>query len=274
MTARLARTYPRWAQSASVEQRNGEMKDRDERTTMIRIVLLIAMLLLAAPGSYAADGGNGWKTEFAPYLWLATVSGDFTTNGLPVSISESLSDVRDVLDFGGMLAVESTKNRAAILFDTSYVRISDGRSTSGLHMTESVTELAGAYAALVPEKTGLSLDVLAGLRYWYVENKVNQLGFVQSGSHDWIDQFLGARARWALTKQLLLVVRGDVGGFGVESKWSWNLVGTVQYSFSESFSAGVGYRALYGRYETGDFSNQFKYDATLAGPVVGANFAF
>ncbi len=240
---------------------------------MVRAVI-IAFVLCSASAAYAAEEGSGWKTEIAPYLWLATVSGDFTTNGLPVSITETISDARDVLNFGGMLAVESSKNRAAILFDTSYVKISDGRSTSGLHMTQSVTELAGAYTAIVPEQTGIALDVLAGLRYWYVDNKVNQLGFVQSGSHDWIDQFLGARVRWDLTKQLLLVLRGDVGGFGVESKWSWNVIGTVQYSFSETLGVAVGYRALYGRYQDGDFSNQFKYDATVAGPVVGLAFRF
>lgn len=234
----------------------------------------MAVLLLTGRGTYAADAEHGWKTDIAPSVWLAGVSGDFTTNGLPVSISESLADVPDVLNFGGMLAVESTKDRAAILFDTAYVKLSDGRTFSGLHMTESVTGLAGAYTAIVPENGGLALDVLAGLRYWYVEDTVNNIGLVQSGSHDWIDQFVGVRARWTLTKDLLLAVRGDVGGFGVESKWSWNAVATVQYSLSDLFSIGVGYRALYGHYETGDFATQFKYAATVAGPVVGAAFRF
>jgi hypothetical protein len=247
--------------------------DHDRRKTIIKAILLAAVLLFIAAGAYA-DTASGWKTEVAPYAWLAGVSGDFTTNGLPVSISESLSDIPDVLNFGGMLVVESTKNRAAILFDTAYIKLSDGRTTSGLHMTESVTELAGAYTAIVPESTGVALDVLAGLRYWYVKDTVNNIGLVQSGSHDWVDQFLGIRARWSLTKELLLALRGDVGGFGVESKWSWNAVATVQYSLSDLFSIGAGYRALYGRYENGDFSSQFKYAATLSGPFLGVAFKF
>ena len=244
------------------------------KTTIIVIAFFGVVLLGTGGGAHAADSGNGWKTEIAPYAWLAGVHGDFTTNGLPVHISESLSDVPDVLDFGGMLVVESTKDRAAILFDTAYVKLSDSRTTDGLNMTESVTELAGAYTALLPKSSGLALDVLAGIRFWYVKDEVSVPGITEAGSQQWIDQFVGARARWLLTKNLLLVVRGDVGGFGVESKWSWNAIGTIQYSFADRVSAAAGYRALYGHYETGDASNEFRYKATMAGPVFGVSFRF
>jgi hypothetical protein len=161
---------------------------------MIRVGPLIAVLLLTGAGAYAADTGNDWRTEIAPYVWLAGVSGDFTTNGLPVHINESFSDIPDVLDFGGMLAVESTKDRAAILFDTAYIKLSDSSTSTGLNMTASVTEIAGAYTALVPERTGLALDVLAGIRYWNVKNEVSNPGIDEAGRQDWFDQFLGARA--------------------------------------------------------------------------------
>ncbi len=235
---------------------------------------LVVVLFLAGSLATAAETGNGWKTEVAPYAWFAGVSGDFTTNGLPVSISESLADVPDVLDFGGMLAVESTKEKAAILLDTVYVKLSDGRTTSGLDLTGSITGLAGAYTVLPAEKGGLAVDVLAGLRFWYVKDTVGNIGLNQAGSQSWIDQFLGARARWAPTKELLLVLRGEVGGFGIESKWSWNAVATIQYSLSDQFSINAGYRALYGHYDQGDFTNEFKYDATLSGPVIGVLFGF
>jgi hypothetical protein len=70
------------------------------------------------------------------------------------------------------------------------------------------------------------------------------------------------------------VLRGDVGGFGVESKWSWNAVGTIRYGFSDRFSACAGYRALYGHYEHWDASDKFEYKATLAGPVIGVALGF
>jgi hypothetical protein len=241
---------------------------------MIPAGLLIAVLLLTGRMTYAADADQGWKTEIAPYAWFAGVSGDFTTNGLPVSIGESLSDIPDVLDFGGMLTVESTKDRAAILLDTVYVKVTDSRTSTSLDLTESVTGLAGAYTVLPAEKGGLAVDVLAGLRFWYVKDTIGNVGLNQAGSQSWIDQFLGARARWALMKDLLLVLRGEVGGFSVESKWSWNAVGTLQYSLSDSFSIGAGYRGLYGHYETGDYYSKFKYSGTVSGPVIGVAFRF
>jgi hypothetical protein len=250
------------------------MKDQDRKKTMIRAGLLIAVLLLTGSGAYAADAGNGWKTEVAPYAWLAGVNGDISVNGLSAHMNESLSDIPDVLDFGGMLVVESAKDRAAILFDTAYVKLSDSRASTSLNMTQSVTELAGAYTAIVPESTGLALDVLAGIRYWNVNNEVSTAGLSQAGRQDWFDQFLGARARWALAKNLLLAVRGDVGGFGVESKWSWNAIATIQYSVSDWVSIGAGYRALFGHYEHSDASGNFRYSATLAGPIIGMSFGF
>lgn len=243
-------------------------------TATVFRALFIFVFLFTGAGAYAADEGRGWKTEITPYAWLSGVSGDFTVNGQSAHISESLSDVPDVLDFGGMLVVESTKNRAAILFDTAYVKLSDSRTSTILDLTESVTGIAGAYTVLVPEGAGVALDVLAGIRYWYVKSEVSIAGLDQAGHQDWVDQFLGARARWALSKKLLLAVRGDIGGFGVESKWSWNAIGTIQYSISDRVSATAGYRSLYGRYKHGDASNKFEYKATLAGPVIGMSFRF
>ena len=47
------------------------------------------------------------------------------------------------------------------------------------------------------------------------------------------------------TINLLLVMRGDVGGFSVGSKFTWNASAVLGYSISRVVSLGLGYRALY-----------------------------
>ena len=61
-----------------------------------------------------------------------------------------------------------------------------------------------------------------------------------------------------------------VGGFGVASDLTWQLVGTLEYQFSDWFAARAGYRHLKVDYEDGGFV----WDVDLSGPIVGATFRF
>ncbi len=246
---------------------------------MIRRTSLAAMALAAvlAFGGATSAADGGWKTDVAPYAWLAGMSGDVTVKGQSAHVNESFSDISQFLDFGGMLHAESRKNKGAILFDAAYIKLSDDRTLIKVAMTESIVELGGALQVLGPESgLGFALDVLAGGRYLYMKSDVNVFGTIdRAGRQDWIDPFVGARVRWGLTKNLLLVVRGDVAGIAGGSESSWNAVGTVSYSVTDSFSAGAGYRAFYDHYEHGNgILDKFEYNANMKGPFVGVGFTF
>jgi hypothetical protein len=237
---------------------------------------MVALFLFAGAEAYAADAEGSWETTVAPYVWFAGISGDITVDGIPSRINESFSDISKYLDFGGMLFVESRKDRVAILLNTAYIKLSDSSILVKENMTESITELGLAYQILGPESgPGLALDVLGGGRYWYMKSEINLFGTINlSGRQDWIDPFVGARVRWGLTKNLLLVVQGDVGGFNVGSDSSWQAVGTIVYGFSDWFGVGAGYRALYDHYENGGYLDKFEYNATMKGPFIGVAFVF
>lgn len=63
---------------------------------------------------------------------------------------------------------------------------------------------------------------------------------------DWVDPLVGARIRhqWRLGHERML--RGDVGGFGAGSEFSWNVL--TAYSFCAqngvTYTGLLGYRAL------------------------------
>ena len=69
-------------------------------------------------------------------------------------------------------------------------------------------------------------------------------------------------------------MRGDVGGFSVGSKFTWNASAVLGYSISRVVSLGLGYRALYVDYESGSGSNKFEYKVTMYGPMVGVGSYF
>ncbi len=94
---------------------------------------------------------------------------------------------------------------------------------------QAIVEFGGTYEVWSGPSPGLTgsaaLDLLAGGRYWHQD--VSASGFLslgsptreteRSGSVDWVDPFVGARLRQQLAPGESLMLRADVGGFGVGS---------------------------------------------------------
>lgn len=257
----------------------------------------------------AASVQDKWEFEITPYFWMAGLRGDLTVKGVPADIGMSFSDIMSDFNFGGQLHVEARKRKWGIFLDATYMDLGtdvDGaRYTTGpggvlqvekyldagIRMREWLVEFGGAYRfAQVPlegNKDRMMLfDLIGGGRYWYLYSDID-VGIVLqdngsvvsryisgSGSKQWIDPFIGLRTGFQLSKNFMIVLRGDVGGFSVGSKFSWNASGYFMYSPSETVSLLAGYRALYVNYEDGSGSNKFKYDVTMQGPAIGLTFQF
>jgi len=64
--------------------------------------------------------------------------------------------------------------------------------------------------------------------------------------------------------------RGDIGGFGAASDFTWNVQGGIGYHFNKTWSAHMQYKALsvdYDNDKTG--TNSFAYDTITHGPLLG-----
>ena len=125
------------------------------------------------------------------------------------------------------------------------VRGGEATATFGANVkadyTLAIIEAGGAYAIWSRGRQGsagaTAFDVLAGARYWHQEVDVSadltgtldrsglaisgNRAIASSGSVDWVDPFVGARLRHQLAPGEEIVVRGDVGGFGVGSQFTW-----------------------------------------------------
>lgn len=139
-----------------------------------------------------------------------------------------------------------------------------------------------------------SIDVLAGARYWHQDMAINLAvtgtlvldGLVVSGgraiarqgSVDWVDPLVGLRVRHQLAPGQELMLRGDIGGFDVGSKFSWNLMGAYSFDIGVrhgvSWSGLLGYRALSVDYESGSGLNRYEYDVLQHGPILGLTARF
>ena len=91
---------------------------------------------------------------------------------------------------------------------------------------------------------------------------------------DWVDPYFGLLWQWKIAEKWGTRLRGDIGGFGIGSDLTWNLVGLVDFKPWKHVSLFGGYRVLYQDYSTGSGTSKFAYDATMHGPALGLNITW
>ena len=165
----------------------------------------------------------------------------------------------------------------------------------------AIVEAGGAYEIWSRGSQGspgsTAFDFLAGARYWHQDVDVSAdvtgtvalngpLGITvtgnravaKSGSVDWVDPFVGARVRQQLAPGQEIVLRGDVGGFGAGSQFSWEAIATYNWLLGVTHGIPVdgyvGFRALSADYSQGSGTSKFGFDGVIYGPVIGATMRF
>jgi hypothetical protein len=147
----------------------------------------------------------------------------------------------------------------------------------------------------VPSMHSTAIDVVAGARYWYLKPDVDltvtgtinlpALGISRTGSGrvsgkktiDWWDPYIGLRLRQQRGPGKELVLRGDIGGFGVGSDFTWHVNGGYNFNtkiLGYDASAMIGYRALYVDYSEGRGANRLRFDWLWHGPTMGLTFTW
>lgn len=218
---------------------------------------------------------SGWTFSFAPYLWMAGLSGDVAQFGLPeVHVDASFSEIFDHLDFGAMAIGEARYGPYSIFGDVMYTKISgQGGTPKGFLATDvelSSETFAGFLGAgyAVFEDSSARLDVVGGLRVWSVESELSFHGGILDGRSTtddatWVDGLVGFKGTYAITPEVYLTGWGLVGAGGADL--DWDVAAAIGYRFADNVSAVAGYRAL-----GVDYSNDgFVFDIVQQGPMLG-----
>jgi hypothetical protein len=230
----------------------------------------------------ATTPAGGWSFGLTPYLWIAGLKGDVAAlpGTPPVSVDANFGDIIENADFAFMLAAEARHGRWGIVADMSYLSLSvDGDTRGPLFGAAEVESrtffatVAGAYR--VAAEGGFILDVLAGARVWYVDTEIDlSAGLLPArsvqDSEVWADPVIGLRGSVELGRGFFLAGVADVGGFGLASDFTWQILGTLDYRFNDWILVRAGYRHLEVDYE----SDGFVWDVQMSGPILGATFRF
>lgn len=266
------------------------------------LVLLVSALTPATAADLApAPDTNEWRFTLAPYVWGVGLSGDVGLFGKgPVDVDIPFSDILENLNFAAMGVAEAHNGTWGVFVDLNYTSLSADKSrsrsferellqqeisvtaevTASADIKEFIATFMGQWRAVDSDQ--MTLDVMAGARYWNIENDITARGQLDvgpitiikqlSGSDgaSWVDPMVGVKSRIDTDTAFYFTGWGMVGGFGIGSDFNWDVMGGVGYEWTDHFSTVLGYRALGVDYQ----DDGFVYDVVQQGVALGAVFNF
>jgi hypothetical protein len=258
------------------------MKPHAVLACTIALALLSGSLLASPRGSGQSedvgprDDPDRWRFEFVPYIWLASLDGTIGLDPLPtVRIAADLPDSLVNLDFAIADSFTARKGRWAIFSDITFTKLGVDETVSSSHVEIDSgllwASLAGGYA--VVDAPGGRVELLAGARYALLDNDGESEGSVTastSADEDWLDPLVGFNARAELADRLSVGLLANVGGFGVGSDLSYELLPRVSYAFNDIINLHAGYRLLSLDFDSSDV----QYDVREFGWMLGVGFNF
>lgn len=261
---------------------------------------------------------SGWSTSFTTYGWLTFLTGSSTVKGHTVDINVNPIQVLEHLERMPWFSYLELRNgRFSVYNDAMYAYLGASGSVAkttpnatlgvraSIGFEQAIIETGVTYELYRVDSGGsfkdpltaasfTAVDVIAGARYWYQSldasfnltvaadvdgiERVGTRGVARSGSVDWVDPLVGLRVRRQIVPGKEIVLRADVGGFDVGSKFSWNAL--AAYNFSVGTFAGlplsgmVGYRALQADYAQGLGFARYEYNVIQHGPILGVTAKF
>lgn len=278
-------------------------------------IALCLLLTAAMPVHAQQQQQDAWIFSATPYAWLMGVSGSVTAKGRTIDVNAGVVDMFGKTDtlVPLMANFEARRDKLAFGLDFIFIQMSATPSfatqrnpvpwlsfsaNAGANVKSTLIEVEGtaSYEVARPAET-TAIEGLAGVRYWRASTDMT-FGFTATGSFrspedtglfskgfglagastgtmDWADPLVGLKLRHELAPHHRVQLRGDVGGFGVGSQFTWQGFGGYSYEFSpgtSSWSAVLGYRALGLNYAAGSGTDARAFNLVMHGPVLGLTY--
>ena len=231
-----------------------------------------------APSAAPAPAPKKWEFATIGYIFFAGAYGTTTPRDplSPVDLHLTFGDVMKSFKFAFMGAAEARKDRLVFLGDLMWVHLGEGkgltvsdRNFADVKIDSKTTAITALAGYRVVNHQSVTVDVLAGARLNGNKQAVDYRGTLldvsAKVSKTWVDPVFATRIRAPLGGKFGLALYGDVGGFGIGSKLTWQGMATADYRISHKMSAGLGWRYFKINYHDSD---GFRYNVAQSGPIV------
>lgn len=235
-----------------------------------KTILALALSAALFPAALRAQETNHWRFDVTLYGLAASMSGDAAVKGIPANnVKVGFDQIWDNLNFAAMGTVRVGYDRWSVSTDVIYMDLEGNSSSLSFEAKQLMVQPVLEYR-IIPQAM-----VFAGAMYNNMKIDLGgPLGLNVSDTQGWWDPVVGSQLSLPLGERFSLNVRGDVGGFSVNSDLVWQAYPYVAYKFARWGSVQLGYRWIYVDYETGSGRNLFKYDMLSQGPQLGITFSF
>jgi hypothetical protein len=210
-------------------------------------------------------------------MWATGLHGSSTIGRIETDIDISFGDILDDLKIGAMLDFRAEYGRGAVQANLVYA-LMESEEIAGPFQVKAepslvIIEFDGRY------KMTEHWELLGGVRAYIIDVDINvtgPLGFSLNPRETWVDPMLGAAFSYPFTDRWSINGRGDIGGFGVGSDFSWQVSAFFDYRFGKSkrHSLVLGWRHLDWDYKADGGGRNFELDTYMTGPIIGARFRF
>ncbi len=242
-------------------------------------LLLTGFLLIQVEANAQDTAEKKWKTLAELYLMFPNMKGDVGIRNLPsVSVDADESDILGNLKFGAMLYVEFNNGDWAIGNDIIYMKLEQDLEASQAIDGGKATMEEFAYELSGLKRVSPVFELGFGARLMSIGSELEVQGSEEfrsaSISKTWIDPILIARAQGKFHERWIWQIRGDIGGAGIGSQFTWQGQAYAGYQFSKKFQTTLGYRYIGVNYDKGQGVDRFRYDIDTYGWVMrlGINF--
>jgi hypothetical protein len=248
------------------------------------LYFLILLCFSSATVTAQVSAEKKWHFLTDLYIMFPYMDGETGIGNLiTVPVDANPGDIFSKLKFAGMLYFEARSNKWALTSDIVYMNLNQEVTHSTLlhsgtaSAEQFIWEPAGFYRITPFLDAGVGgrlTNLQAGVD---VRRNVFPAGTEEvtgSGSKTWFDPIIIVRLSTDIRDKWLFQFRGDVGGFGVGSDFTWQLQAYAGYRFSKVFQLTAGYRILSVDYDKGADTERFIYNVDTFGPVIRLGFNF
>ncbi|GAB1308710.1 hypothetical protein KH5_13930 [Urechidicola sp. KH5] len=218
----------------------------------------------------------------APYLLFPNMEGANKIRMLPpVEVDARPSDIFGQLKFGGMLYFETSKNKWIISTDFIYMHLAMGLEeglvvdNGEIDLKELLFEVSFLRSLTDWIDIGVGGRVVSIKEGMTINTKIpNSIPLTGSITETWFDPVILLRSKGYFNEHWFYQARGDFGGFGLGSDFTWQIQLELGYQFTDKFGLSLGYRNLDIDYNNGQGSDYFSYDMNTFGPQLKGVFSF